>query len=98
MGTLPPYTTIHLLAGTYQTYGGSAYLVKSGQKILGSGMDVTILQFPVGATDNTAFFTGGSLTNIEISDLTCDANYGGGAVTYNGIDIAEPKWLREELK
>jgi hypothetical protein len=78
MSNLPPYTTIHVLAGTYQTYGDSdsnpGWEAKSGQKILGSGIDVTILQLVSGRPDGTAVMRSEASTNIEISDLTLDGN------------------------
>jgi hypothetical protein len=50
MNSFPPNTTIHIMAGTYSTYGNdfasnglTGFHVKSGQKILGSGVDVTTL-------------------------------------------------------
>src|SRR6516225_1533790 len=42
MSHLPPDCTVHILPGIYHTLGGSlhpAYSLKSGQKILGSGME-----------------------------------------------------------
>jgi len=89
MGNLPPNSTIHIMAGTYQTYGQAAYYLKSGQKILGSGIDVTILQLAPGTPGSVfTFVLGGSgTTNLEISDLTCDCNYTSGANTYSGVEV-----------
>jgi hypothetical protein len=91
MQSLPPYSTIHILAGIYQTYGVNTWQVKTGQKLMGSGIDVTILQFPSGTPEygsGTAviqsYYTG---TNMEISDLTCDCNYTSGAYTYHGVGL-----------
>src|ERR1051325_5948339 len=50
LSNLPPYSTLHILAGTYFTGGSKAgypnvwWNLKTGQKILGSGMDVTVLK------------------------------------------------------
>src|SRR5690242_13683322 len=44
MSNLPAASTLHILAGKYQTRGANAFPLRSGQKILGSGMDVTTLQ------------------------------------------------------
>lgn len=91
MNRLPPNSVIHLLAGTYQTYGNCGFTLKSGTQVLGSGIDVTVLQFPEGTPDNTTMIAstgqGGSTstTNITISDLTCDCNYQSGSYTYHGI-------------
>jgi len=90
MDALPPNSTIHVRAGTYQTHG---IQVRSGIKILGSGMDVTVLQFPSGTPDGatvivTAGQAGVACTNNVVSDLTCDCNYTSGRRTYNGIGLA----------
>jgi hypothetical protein len=92
MGNLPANTTIHLLAGTYQTHGVLAYYLKSGQKVLGSGIDVTILQLASGTFrgyDGNYVLAnqGGTLaSNIEVCDLTCDCNYTPGiSDTYHGV-------------
>src|SRR5262245_7781325 len=80
LNNLPPYATLHILGGTYMTLGASyvgAYRnVKPGQKILGSGVDVTILVLTNAPelTDDFAVFEGPG-SGIEISDLTCDVNY-----------------------
>jgi hypothetical protein len=75
---LPANTTIHLLAGTYQTYGVDSWSVKSGQKISGSGMDVTILQLSPSSPSNdpqpTIISSINNTTNVEVSDLTLDDN------------------------
>src|SRR6202012_2665498 len=93
MNRLPAYSTIHIMAGTYMTHGSDAtdgFTVKSGTKMLGSGIDVTILKLAPGTPDNTTMIqsvplTGSTSTNIEISDLTCDCNYTSGSYTYHGI-------------
>ncbi len=88
---LVPNSTIHILAGTYQTHGSpSGFLLKTGQKVIGSGIDVTVLQLAPGTRDNTVVI--GSLigTNMEVSDLTCDGNYqgqSGASVTYHGVGL-----------
>lgn len=88
MNNLPPNSTIHILAGTYQTGGSRAWGVQSGQKILGSGIDVTILQLPAGISLNRAVI--GSVdggTNMEVADMTCDCNYTSGAYSFDGVDL-----------
>ncbi|MEI9863576.1 MAG: hypothetical protein WDN00_03275 [Limisphaerales bacterium] len=95
MNRLPPDSTIHLLPGTFQTLGNNAFagrgfFVKSGQKIRGSGMDVTILKLVAGALDESCILNSSSSvasTNIEISDLTCDGNYISGRYTYHGVGL-----------
>jgi hypothetical protein len=90
MGNLPRNITIHLLAGTYQTLGSPlGWNVKSGQKILGSGIDVTILNLVSGPTNDGAYTLEGEMfaqfpaTNIEICDLTANANYNPSLGTYS---------------
>lgn len=79
---MPAYSTIHALAGTYLTSGWLCPL-KSGQKFFGSGIDVTILKL---ATDESITLTSGyNCTNIEICDMTVDANYSGGSHNRDGI-------------
>ncbi len=89
MSNMPPYTTIHLLAGTYQTFGDSdsnpGWKVKSGQKILGSGIDVTILQLVSGRPNQTCVMRSEVSTNVEISDLTVDWNGSSGNVSGGGV-------------
>ena len=88
MEALPPNSTIHILAGTYQTYGVSKWQLKSGQKILGSGMDATVLQLVSGSpSEEMIGSVSGPCTNIEVADLTCDCNYTSGSYTYSGVEI-----------
>ena len=89
MSNLPPNCTVHILAGTYSTHGSpAAYSVKTGQKVIGSGMDVTVLKLVPGTPDNTAVLRSSPGSNMEVSDLTGDANYqgqNGSAITLHGI-------------
>jgi hypothetical protein len=91
MSNLPPNCTVHILAGTYSTRGSpAAYSVKTGQKVIGSGMDVTVLKLVPGTPDNTSVMGSSFGTNMEVSDLTCDGNYpgqNGSAVTLHGITL-----------
>lgn len=88
MNSLPPNSTIRILAGTYQTRGVETWAVKSGQKILGSGMDVTVLQLVSGSpSEEMVGSVSGPCTNIEVADLTCDCNYTSGPYTYSGVEI-----------
>jgi hypothetical protein len=94
MSNLPPNCTIHILAGTYPTHGSpTGYSLKTGQKVMGLGIDVTILKLAPNTPDNTCVIgsIGGYFgTNMEISDLTCDGNYqnqNGAAVTYCGATL-----------
>lgn len=90
MNSIPANSAIHLMAGTYQTFGSSAWRLKTQWKLHGSGIDVTILQLPsnapdgcvvVGSPDNTF------VTNVEVCDLTCDGNYTSGAKSSAGVEL-----------
>jgi hypothetical protein len=92
MYNLPTNTTIHLLAGKYQTVGGdgggNSQCLKSGQKIMGSGIDNTIVQLVTNA--EVRYVVANSLfgcPNIEVADLTLDCNYTTalGAVSRGGL-------------
>ena len=94
MSSLPPYSTIHILAGTYEVSGSGAnsseWSVLSGQKIIGSGIDNTILQLvpgtPQGAVIASSQWSGGIVTNVEVADLTCDCNWQG-SDAYSGVNL-----------
>jgi hypothetical protein len=93
MGSMPSNCTVHLLGGTYMTAGHLQVQVKSGQKILGSGMDITTLKLTnmtSGASVLGMYNTVG--TGIEISDLTCDANAQNNLTNtgYGGIWVIGP--------
>lgn len=92
MSNLPPNCTIHILAGTYLTHGTPAgHSIKTGQRVIGSGIDVTVLKLAPNSPDNTAVLGSYSGTNMEVSNLTCDGNYqgqNGNAVTSHGVILA----------
>jgi hypothetical protein len=86
MNSFPGNTTIHLGPGIFQTRGWSpnigGWLPLPGQKIMGAGIDATILKL-VGVTDIAAttsaiggFFTH-FLPNFEAADFTIDCNLAG---------------------
>ena len=96
MDFFPENTIIHLLAGTYPTLGTTYYnngtgSLKTGQKILGSGMDNTIIQIVPGTVSasegaTAVLRTRSCSSNIEVCDLTCDCNYKPGTMeTYKGV-------------
>lgn len=91
MSNMPPNATIHILAGTYETWGSYNWFIKTGQKIIGSGRDNTILQFPPGTPEygagNFIIYSYYILTNSEVADLTCDCNWNGGGYTYSGVGL-----------
>lgn len=92
MSQMPPNCAIHILAGTYETWGELGWSVKTGQKIIGSGIDVTILQFSTDTPVNSAgpaviANSGGPVTNVEVSDLTVDGNYAGQPCCHHGVTI-----------
>jgi hypothetical protein len=88
MNSMPPNCMIHLLSGTYQTSGTqtNAWTIKTGQRIMGSGIDKTIIHlnyYTVGVYGiGNPGGASGSGTNIEFSDLTVD---GSGTLNYSGI-------------
>jgi len=92
---LPPNSTLHIMGGTYQTAGRSylklGWNVKTGQKILGSGIDVTVLQLIPGTPDDTGVlgsYADACGSNMEVSDLTLDCNYTPpNPVTYHGVAL-----------
>jgi hypothetical protein len=103
MGNMPPNSTIHILAGTYQTYGDYGWFIKSGQKLLGSGMGVTIVQLIPQiansytlADDGEAGDSGG--TNEEVADLTVDCNYQGGSYDCSGVGLNGPGMIVRGVK
>jgi hypothetical protein len=102
MNNLPANTTIHLLAGTYQTYGVDSWSVKSGQKISGSGMDVTILQLVPTSLDNQPVVISSHVntTNVEVSDLTVDGNAGAisGKNKLNGVYLCGTRHAIRRVK
>jgi hypothetical protein len=105
MSNLPPDCTVHILAGTYQTLGSGlhpAYELKSGQKILGSGMDVTIIQLVTNApSGNSVMGSVGRALGIEVSDLTLDCHYIPGVsrnVTYIGLDLNGSRLVARRVK
>ncbi len=79
-------STIHVLAGTFQTRGNLAWTLKSGQKFRGSGIAVTTLQLVNAATDATVV-SSASGSEMEVSDLTLDCNYVSGALTFGGVQL-----------
>jgi hypothetical protein len=95
MNSLPQNSTIHILPGVYQTYGGAyaeGWSPKSGDKVLGSGIDVTVIQLATNVPNiggGTAIIYGSfAITNCEISDLTCDGDFSPSEnVTLSGIAI-----------
>lgn len=81
MNNLPQYSTIHVLPGVYQTWGANYWVLKSGDKLIGSGIDVTVIQLArnvPGITTNwgtCVIYSEYNVTNCEVSDLTCDGNF-----------------------
>jgi len=91
MNSLPANSTIHILAGTYQTLGSDGWYVKSGQKILGSGIDVTIIQLVPHAPSGDTVIASHLGTNMVVSDLTADGNYISGVYSYFGVELSGTK-------
>lgn len=91
MQSIPANTTVHLGPGTFETKGSGpgGWAPKSGQKLFGSGMEVTILRL-VNATSGgyRAIHSDypNLFTSFEAADLTVDCNLGG--QTVEGYDFA----------
>jgi hypothetical protein len=88
----PKDSTMHILAGTYETGGtfGPGDL-KSGHRLIGAGIDKTIIKLVSDGDGNCVLGNGSTaITNVEIADLTCDANYAGGTniAKHNGVVIS----------
>ncbi len=96
MGGLPTNTTIHLLPGIHYTSGYEIqpgdFTLKANQKVIGSGIDVTIVRRDVSIHPETTqnegeFFS--SADGIEISDLTVDASgVTGNTYKNNGMTLS----------
>ena len=80
--------TIHLLPGTYNTSGNNYWEInpwrlKSGSRLLGSGMHATTVKLTNNPPANTHVIEGNfGAARVEVADLTVDAN-GQSAVTYD---------------
>lgn len=77
MKSFGPNTQINLSAGTFLTDGGDTYSLKTGWKIQGSGMGITIVKLTghIASTPKHPHFSSWGQTDyVEIHDLTCDAN------------------------
>jgi hypothetical protein len=89
---LPEKSTLHLLPGTYTTDGinhnHGSWNMKSGQRILGSGIDRTIIRMTPPRQPRSAVLASKVGTDMEVADLTCDANYSGGYSTYYGVILS----------
>jgi hypothetical protein len=87
MSNMPPNSVVHLLPGTYQTLGNipGGWGVKDNQRILGSGMNITVLQHPAWEVTNHSLIdrcsvvgcgaNAGPPTNVDLEDFTVDGNY-----------------------
>ncbi|HXT39213.1 MAG TPA: hypothetical protein VN887_04230, partial [Candidatus Angelobacter sp.] len=83
-GVLGANTTIHLGPGVFPTQGigsdGSGVPVLTGQKIIGSGIDVTIVKLVSVRSPIVQYWvlgTGAHLEYFAVSDLTLDCNLDG---------------------
>jgi hypothetical protein len=88
---LPANCTVHLLGGTFLTAGSAGFVLQTGQKIVGSGIDITTVKRDYASPGYVFASVNPANTGIEISDLTIDANaqnltpnttYGG--IIFNG--------------
>lgn len=77
MNALPTDCTVHLAGGTYWTSGGKGFWLKTGQKIIGSGMDVTVISLTNNAIGSHLVLGTDPLDcvdDVKIFGLTIDAN------------------------
>lgn len=90
MSNLPPNCTIHLLAGKYQTLGSdNGFSLKTGQKLLGSGVDNTTLQLVPNAPGSSFVYVvyGCDVSNNVVADLTVDCNVGSETMSSEGVEL-----------
>lgn len=105
LASLPQGSTIHILAGTYQTLGDfGPFHLKSYDRIIGSGEDATVIQLVNNAAGNAYVMTdsgpmGQTIdSNIVVEDLTLDGNYQGGTNNCHGLLLDGPNMTAKNLK
>jgi hypothetical protein len=124
MSNMPPNCYIHIMSGLYYTLGsyGSisngptpstwiprpGYSLKSGQTVIGNGIDKTIIRLSTNSLSGSSVMGGPAVflgTNIEVSDLTLDGNgqnfperHSCLGLTLNGTKIAERRVKVENLE
>jgi hypothetical protein len=101
MNNMPPNCTIHLLGGTYMTKGyPNGFSIKTGQRILGSGMDLTTIKLTNSAYCNVLGNSDVYASGIEVSDLTLDANAqnNGTTISFNGVVISGSRSAIRRIK
>ena len=86
MKNFPANTAIRLGPGVFETRGQLYWKPKSGQKITGSGIDVTTLKIVYAAAKNLLHLAVGVpfneyITDFELSDFTVDCDLPGQPVT-----------------
>ena len=96
MDSITTNETINLLAGDFPTRGDSVWGPKQGMHILGAGMNLTRIYFPSNLVANGSLQAVRVLgiespyhqTNVDIENMTVDANYQTGAVcTLAGVAL-----------
>ncbi len=81
MQSMPPNCTIRIAQGTNYSMGDTAWGPKTGQRIIGAGMGLTVLMFPSNAVVSGVLNRAHLIkpmdveSNISVSDLTLDCNY-----------------------
>jgi hypothetical protein len=86
MNYFPANSTIHVLAGRYETGGSAGWLAKSSQNIVGSGIDITTLHLTNASPFVWTMVSVSPATNVAVSDITFDliGSTNGGAVALLG--------------
>lgn len=83
MRDIPPFAAVRLGTGVFETRGGSdivsdpdrvGWNAEKGQKIVGSGMDLTVLRLMPAIRRALVIAHGEFLDNFAVSDLTFDCN------------------------
>jgi len=90
----PLNSTMHLLAGVFQTAGTytNGWLVGTGQKVVGSGLNQTTIRLNfsntyIGNIDSYNSANSKAVTNAQIVDLTVDGNGASGGIVLFGDHV-----------
>ncbi len=88
LSNAPSFTDIHLLPGTFWTVARNSYSLKAGQRLLGSGIDISIIRRDPKLSTNGCALIITFQDGVEVSDLTVDCNATNHEVgAFNGINL-----------
>ncbi|MBI2928155.1 MAG: hypothetical protein HYY24_21000, partial [Verrucomicrobia bacterium] len=99
LNSVPANTTIRIGPGTFKTKGTTGWAPKSGQRVVGAGVNETTLLVAAAPTGNTAAIgnpdSPPALDGFEASDLTINCDFGNnpnatsiGGIAVNGTHVA----------